>query len=109
MALRGHEHKYQLCVTRTAHRPRATEGARRVPQNGSQLSIIVMHIGHRGVTRDQNSFLEISSVPLRRNDVMIIIVVVVVVVIVVNIIFSHDKSQNAFIYFVRRKQIHLAR
>lgn len=27
METRGYEHKYQLCVTRTAHRPGATEGA----------------------------------------------------------------------------------
>lgn len=33
MASRGYEHKYQLCVTRTAHRPRALEGARRVLPN----------------------------------------------------------------------------
>jgi len=52
MASRGYEHKYQLCVTRTAHRPGALEGARRAPQTEIQPSIIVMHIGHRGVTRD---------------------------------------------------------
>ena len=51
METRGYEHKYQLCVTRTAHRPGATKGARRAPQNETQPSIIVMHIG-RGVTRD---------------------------------------------------------
>lgn len=31
METRGYEHKYQLCVTRTTHRPEATEGARRAP------------------------------------------------------------------------------